>query len=234
MGDTGPQGPEGPIGLQGPQGIQGPIGPEGPSGSLDAWALSGATGTDPMVNFLGTADAQPLEIRVNSRLALRIQEDATGPLVGIGTPTPLELLHVGGNFLVEGDMKAAGIKSEWVTINATAAKPGYALSVDGRIVCEELLVQNSIDWPDYVFRETYILKPLQEVEAHIKAKGRLPGIPSADEVRRDGLPVADIQTRMMEKIEELTLYSIEQDKRLAEQDSRIRQLEALIQKEDNL
>jgi len=118
------------------------------------------------------------------------------------------------------------VGGDWVTINTDTPKPGYELSVDGQIVCEELLVENSVDWPDYVFAENYPLRSLDEVEAHIKENKHLPGIPTAEDVKRDGLLIGEMQKRLMEKIEELTLYVIDQNKRLASQDERIRQLES--------
>ena len=231
---TGPLGAQGPQGESGPQGTQGPIGPigpEGPPSSLDAWALTGSVGTDPLLNFLGTADAQPLEVRVNNHLALRIQDDPSGPLVGVNTNAPQATLHVNGNTLIEGNISVLGAFNLQTTsfpqlaINTDIPKPGYELSVDGQIVCEELLVQDSADWPDYVFAESYLLRSLEEVESYIKSQRRLPGIPSAAEVDREGISIGVMQKRMMEKIEELTLYSIEQNKRLAQQESRIRALE---------
>lgn len=90
-------------------------------------------------------------------------------------------------------------------------KSGYKLSVDGKVVCEELLVQLA-PWPDYVFNEDYKLKTLSEVETYIQDNNRLPGIPSATEVETNGLNVGDMQKLMMEKIEELTLYMIELQK----------------------
>jgi hypothetical protein len=118
------------------------------------------------------------------------------------------------------------LDSNWVSIATATRKPGYALSVDGKIVCEELLVEDSADWPDYVFQEDYRLQPLEEVEAHIKERKHLPGIPTAAEISKNGLPIGEMQKRMMEKIEELTLHLIEQNKRMTTQEERIRQLEA--------
>ena len=91
--------------------------------------------------------------------------------------------------------------------------------------CEEILVQDSGSWPDYVFADDYDLLPLKEVEAHIDANKRLPGIPSAELVAEEGISVGAMQKRMMEKIEELTLYVIDQNKRLATQEDHIRQLQ---------
>ncbi len=118
------------------------------------------------------------------------------------------------------------LDGNWVAIATTTPKPGYELSVNGQIVCEELLVEDSANWPDYVFKDDYALRPLADVEAHIKEKRHLPGIPTAADVKRDGLPIGEMQKRMMEKIEELTLYVIDQNKRLVAQEKRIEQLQS--------
>ncbi|HAB16465.1 MAG TPA: hypothetical protein DCE44_08440 [Verrucomicrobiales bacterium] len=120
------------------------------------------------------------------------------------------------------------LDSNWVAIATDTPKPGYELSVNGQIVCEDLLIQDSADWPDYVFNPGYALKSLGEVEAHIRQNGRLPGVPAAAEVERDGIRVAEMQRRMMEKIEELTLYVIDQNKRLAAQEKRITELQKVL------
>lgn len=118
------------------------------------------------------------------------------------------------------------LDSNWVVIAASEPKPGYELSVNGQIVCEDLLIQDSSLWPDYVFQPDYELKSLETVENHIRENRHLPGIPSAAEVERDGIRMADMQKRMMTKIEELTLYLIEQNKRLAAQEARLAELQA--------
>jgi hypothetical protein len=92
--------------------------------------------------------------------------------------------------------------------NTVLPKSGYKLSVDGKVVCEELLVQLT-PWPDYVFGDDYELKSLLEVENFIQENKHLPGIPTACEVETDGLNVGEMQKLMMEKIEELTLYLID-------------------------
>lgn len=84
--------------------------------------------------------------------------------------------------------------------------PTYRLSVNGNIRSKEVVVESN--WADYVFDKEYQLKPLEEVEAFIKAYKHLPNIPSALEIENNGLKVGDTQKRMMEKIEELTLYVI--------------------------
>lgn len=104
----------------------------------------------------------------------------------------------------------------------------YKFIVNGKVrVKEEVYVKNAgLTWPDYVFVKDYKLLPLSEVEKHINEKGYLPNMPSAAEVEKDGIAVGDIIKRQQEKIEELTLYLIEQNKKIEEQNKKI---EALIQ-----
>ena len=96
----------------------------------------------------------------------------------------------------------------------TTANPSYKLSVNGNIRSKEVVVE--IGWADYVFNKKYKLKPLIEVEKFIEQNKHLPGIPSAAEVEKNGLNLGDIQKKMMEKIEELTLYIIQLNKRIEE------------------
>lgn len=120
------------------------------------------------------------------------------------------------------------LDSNWVAIASETPKPGYELSVNGQIVCEDILIQDSSLWPDYVFQPDYALKPLEEVESHIREHKHLPGIPSAETIEKEGIRLADMQKRMMEKIEELVLYAIDQNKRIAAQDQKITELSATI------
>ena len=89
---------------------------------------------------------------------------------------------------------------------------GYKVSVEGKIMCEELKVQLKANWPDYVFAKDYNLMPLTEVENEIKANHHLPGIPSASEMEENGIELGEMQRLLMEKVEELTLYVIELNK----------------------
>ena len=96
-----------------------------------------------------------------------------------------------------------------VMIGASVPATGYLLSVDGKIICEELKVQLSENWPDYVFEDDYSMHSISELKDFIKENKHLPGIPSAAEVEKDGITVGEMQTKMMQKIEELSLYIIE-------------------------
>ena len=86
---------------------------------------------------------------------------------------------------------------------------GHKLSVNGKIACTEVRVQPQNEWPDYVFAEDYTLMPLDELKSSIEASNHLPGIPSAKEVQAEGIQLGDMQIRMMEKLEEMTLYILQ-------------------------
>lgn len=109
-----------------------------------------------------------------------------------------------------GDLKVSS--QVFIGTNTTQedAAVGFELVVDGEALVEELKVELSGSWPDYVFDKTYDLKPLEEVETFINENGHLPNLPSASQVEEEGgFFVGDIQKRLLEKVEELTLYMID-------------------------
>ena len=101
---------------------------------------------------------------------------------------------------------------------------GYKLFVEGGILTEKVkvAVKNSSDWSDYVFATNYKLRSLNEVEKFVKRNKHLPGVPSAQEIVKEGVDMAKMDAKLLEKVEELTLYMIQMKK---ENDRRINQLE---------
>jgi hypothetical protein len=97
---------------------------------------------------------------------------------------------------------------------------GYSLAVNGSAIFTKVVVKPYGNWPDYVFHTNYRLRPLSEVEQYIKQYGHLPEVPSAEEVGKNGLDVGDNQATLLKKIEELTMYVIEQNKELEQQNKR--------------
>lgn len=93
--------------------------------------------------------------------------------------------------------------------------PQNKLDVDGVIRATEVKVETG--WADFVFAKDYKLPTLQEVENHIKEHNHLPDIPSEIEVKENGVSLGEMQAKLLQKIEELTLYVIEQDKMIKEQ-----------------
>lgn len=100
---------------------------------------------------------------------------------------------------------------------------------DGKIVAKEVEVKTNV-WADYVFDKDYKLNSLEEIEKHIQEKGHLPNIPSAEKVLQNGINVAEMNVKLLEKIEELTLYSIEQNKKLKAQSEKVEKMEKLLEK----
>lgn len=130
----------------------------------------------------------------------------------IDAPSSSEALHVEGMTRINGEV-GIGIAPSSV----------YLLAVGGKIICTELRVQ-ATPFPDYVFDASYNLKPLEEVEQHILTHHRLPNMPPATEVESDGMNVGGIQLKLVEKVEELTLYLLQQQKELKAQKQEIEQL----------
>lgn len=135
--------------------------------------------------------------------------------VGIGTTTPTAKLHVIGDALVSANLQVDG-SARIGNIQPSTNTGSHALAVGGSIICEEVKVALEANWPDYVFDPSYNPMLLSEVESYIQSNQRLPGIPSAEKIAEEGLAVGQMQVMMMEKIEELTLYVIRQQKELDE------------------
>ena len=109
-----------------------------------------------------------------------------------------------------------GAVTTFPTAVGGASVANYKLFVTGGILTEEIRValRTGTIWADYVFANDYKLKPLSELEKFINNNGHLPNVPSAKQVKEEGINVAEMATIQQEKIEELTLYIIAQNKRL--------------------
>jgi hypothetical protein len=103
---------------------------------------------------------------------------------------------------------------------------GYALAVNGKAIAEEVRVELKASWPDYVFSDEYQLMPLDQLKKEIETNQHLPGIPSAAEMTaQGGIDLGDMQTRLVEKVEELTLYILQ----LKEQNDQLAKANELLQ-----
>jgi len=103
------------------------------------------------------------------------------------------------------------IGSNTAAFNAASA---YSLSIEGKAIAEEIKVQKKEDWSDFVFYDDYKLPTLKEVERHISEKGHLKDIPSAAEVAENGFFLGEMDAKLLQKIEELTLYTLQQEKKI--------------------
>jgi hypothetical protein len=135
--------------------------------------------------------------------------------VGIGTASPTASLTVNGNCLI-GDPTAISLPS------------GYKLYVQTGILTEKVKVAiyTTSDWADYVFEKNYKLNTIEDVSKYIGENKHLPGVPSAKElVEQGGVDLAKMDAKLMEKIEELTLYVIQLSEKNKELNERINKLE---------
>lgn len=153
--------------------------------------------------------------------------------VGIGTSNPkMKLDLFKGDMIFTGDTtvnNAFRIQHQfWLTNGSLLIWPalctdgsmvntGWEFTYDGqfrsfgKIWAPEVEVKLP-PFPDYVFEEDYELMSIDELDRYINENGHLPGIPSAEEIERDGIGVGALQTKLLEKVEELTLYVIELQK----------------------
>jgi hypothetical protein len=97
----------------------------------------------------------------------------------------------------------------------------YRLFVNGGILAREVRVATT--WADYVFEDDHVLPTLNEVERFIEENGHLPNVPSAKQVEEEGIEVGQMAKIQQEKIEELTLYAIAQDKQLSAQEKQLKE-----------
>lgn len=153
---------------------------------------------------------------------------------GVAGSTPVAALNTGGNMKIAGTMDATGFLvngtpfvggSQWVTSGSNisystgnvgigtllASNPNnYKLAVNGTIGAKEVKVEtNSTTWPDYVFKEGYQLNSIEQVNEFIKENGHLPGVPTAKDINENGHALGEMNTILLRKIEELTLYVID-------------------------
>ena len=203
--------------------------------------------------IFASSDSVDLYFKTNHNTRMTILESNGN--VGVGTTNPQGRLHVdqghlrigngtsessrSANVLLFGDNTHVQI-GEWQadnmlsfqanTYNFTTGNvgigttsPSYKLDVNGTIRANEIIVNTT--GADFVFAEGYQLRPLSEVKEFIQENKHLPEIKSAQEMHENGVGINELQTQLLQKIEELTLYIIQQEERIKQQDLRIKALE---------
>ena len=103
---------------------------------------------------------------------------------------------------------------------------GYTMAVGGGIITEKVRVATTgtTFWADFVFDKNYKLRTLSEVSEYIKLNKHLPDVPSTADVNKDGIDLAQTQAILLQKVEELTLYVIEQNKKINRLEKKVKTL----------
>lgn len=154
-----------------------------------------------------------------------------GSNITASNTTPSNELNIGNWIFGDNGKISIGGRANFTCSDCT----DYSLFVKNGIKAEKVKVDiaSANGWADYVFKKDYQLQTLEEVEKHITDKGHLPNVPSAKEVEANGINVAEMDAKLLEKIEELTLYSIEQNKqikKLQEENSELKKQSEKIEK----
>ena len=101
----------------------------------------------------------------------------------------------------------------FAAINSTTGEEVFLVKGNGHVYATEITVRYP-PFPDYVFQKNYNLMPLNKLSSYISTNGHLPNIPTAEEVKTNGIGVGELQSKQMEKIEELTLYILDLNEKL--------------------
>lgn len=155
-------------------------------------------------NKLTIAAAKPGHVNVTVKLGTAASSPSTAFRVTALAGSPWSESESGNVFLLDGNV-GIGVDD-----------PDERLVVDGRVKAEEIHIEDVVP-ADYVFDPDYDLMSLDELNEHIRTRGHLPGVASGAEMEAEGVSVGRMQTRLLEKVEELMLYTIDQHRTLVSQ-----------------
>ncbi len=175
---------------------------------------------------IGTTNPIESKLVINHRSEPGLSGNKTGALAIIGLNTELAIgasSQTNGGSWIQTRHKDSQYPASAYTLAlnplggnvgiGTSNTFGYKLAVNGTIGAKEVKVENTSAWPDYVFSDNYKLNDLNEIENFVKENKHLPDIPSAREVEENGIQLGEMDAKLLQKIEELTLYMIEQNKK---------------------
>lgn len=179
----------------------------------------------------GLATGKPLLWEASLRKDGYFSADVSGPTLefyavrkdAAGYYAPL-LFKSNGDIILAGARNAANGN---VGIGTTDTK-GYKLAVNGDAMFTRIKVKSYAAWPDYVFSDNYKLLSLSELREYIKTNQHLPEMPSAAEVEKDGLDLGEMNKKLLQKVEELTLYMLDLDRQNRQLKTEVEELKARV------
>ena len=158
--------------------------------------------------------------RENSTTFIRLRDEDHG--IEVDDKGTMKIKSRSGNdysrLLLEGKV---GIK----IYDTTYMNSSYSLCVNGGILTDKVKIKYYYHWPDYVFNSDYPLMPLSDLKDYIHKNHHLPEVPSAQNVIDEGMEIGKMQDILLKKIEELTLYILQQDEKVEMLEQRIAELE---------
>ena len=158
--------------------------------------------------------------RENSTTFIRLRDEDHG--IEVDDKGTMIIKSRSGNdysrLLLEGKV---GIK----IYDTTYMNSSYSLCVNGGILTDKVKIKYYYNWPDYVFNSDYPLMPLSDLKDYIHKNHHLPEMPSAQNVIDEGMEIGKMQDILLKKIEELTLYILQQDEKVEMLEQRIAELE---------
>jgi hypothetical protein len=184
--------------------------PAAPGQLVQKWDVNGYTG----INTSETTGELSVGAVHGNKLSIGNSQWAQPHIVATGTHGTYgdyTDIKVAGSLFNSAFMrinKAGNVGIGTINIDST-----FRLSVNGKIRAKGLKVESG-NWADFVFEPGYKLRTLTEVENFIHANKHLPEVPTSDQVKKEGTDVGEIQALLLQKIEELTLYIIDQDKKV--------------------
>ncbi|NHA05363.1 prefoldin subunit [Mucilaginibacter sp. HC2] len=141
-------------------------------------------------------------------------------VIGTTIPSGHTVLSFGVKSNYTNYFQTLNLVDDNVGIGTTDPK-GYKLAVNGSVIATSMTVKVYANWPDYVFKKDYQLPSLQSVKTYIDQNQHLPEVPSEQDIAKNGLNLGEMNKVLMKKVEELTLYLIEKDKKDTEQNTKI-------------
>lgn len=164
-----------------------------------------------------------LDLETTGSMGTNIRPRMTMTHGGVGTRWNLDILNVTGNFaIIRGGSGGSGPE---LSLDATNGDMRI-LGSRGNVFIPGAFISNgtTLNVPDFVFDEDYELMPLDAVKTFIEQESHLPNIPSAEQVKAEGLDLTDMQLKLLQKVEELTLYTLDQHDTIRQQQQTIQQM----------